>query len=193
MKKIKGNLVTGTTLSFIVHLAIAGFLYLWAFGHLHLNGNYELMQLDMSAEQQANVARIKPTPVDNWIISDSRIQPPPKPVQASTPVPTPVPTEVWVPAASTARRPKWIANFISPDDYPAVARQEGNDGRVILRVRIDSSGKINEVILLQGGCQILNEVAIRKVKNGIFTPAYNAQGLPIPCEVILPIKFQLKG
>jgi TonB family protein len=74
-----------------------------------------------------------------------------------------------------------------------VARQEGNDGRVILQVRIDATGRVREVALLQGKSQILNEVAIRKVKNGIFAPAYNAQGVPIPCEVILPIKFQLKG
>jgi TonB family protein len=191
MKKIKQNLVSGTMLSFIVHMAITGILYLWAFGNLHLNGKYELMQLDMSAAQQVNAAKIKPTPVDNWIISNNKVQPP-KPVQINTPVPTPAPTEVWVPAAAAARRPKWIANFISPDDYPATARQEGSDGRVILQVRIDASGAVREVNLLQGKSQILNEVAIRKVRSGIFTPAYNAQGYPIGCEVILPIKFQLK-
>ena len=193
MKKFRENLFTGTTLSLIVHLVITGTLYLWAFGFLHINAKYELMQLDMSSLPPPDAARARPTPEDEWIISDNKVQPLPKVQQVSTPTPVPVPTEVWVQAANTARRPQWIANFISPDDYPAVARQEGNDGRVILRVRIDSSGKVNDVTLLQGKCQILNEVAIRKVKNGIFTPAYNAQGLPIPCEVILPIKFQLRG
>lgn len=192
MKKIKENLLTGTTLSLIVHLVITGILYAWAFGYLHLNGKYEIMQLDMSAVQQTDAVRPKPTPVDNWIISNGKIQPLPKPVLINTPVPTPAPTEVYVPAAATARRPKWIANFISPEDYPAAARQEGSDGRVILQVRIDASGAVREVALLQGTSQLLNEFAIRKVRAGIFAPAYNAQGFPIGCEVILPIKFQLR-
>jgi hypothetical protein len=46
---------------------------------------------------------------------------------------------------------------------------------------------------LNGSNEILNEFAIRKVKNGIFTPAYDKQGSPVACEVILPILFKLVG
>ena len=46
--------------------------------------------------------------------------------------------------------------------------------------------------LLQGSNQELNEVAVRKLSRALFSPAYTAQGSPVACEVILPIKFQLK-
>ncbi|MGA2091747.1 MAG: energy transducer TonB [Endomicrobiales bacterium] len=159
-----------------------------------------ITELDMTTMVSAPPVGKPSKPAPTWVISKKKIQPAPQPepekipVEKETDTPPAVVggTGTWVPAAQTARKPRWTGNFISPGDYPLVARQEGNDGRVILQVHIDTEGRVQEVKLLQGSCEVLNEVAIRKVKNGIFSPAYDAQGAPVACEVILPIRFQLK-
>jgi protein TonB len=201
MRALQFNLTTGTTLSVFVHIGIVGVLYFWAFGYLKHNAPTLITELDMTTVIQAQPVGKPAKPAPAWVISKKKVQPAPtpepeKPLEKEVDTP-PAGVEdnaagVWVPAAQTARRPRWVGNFITQDDYPVLARQEGNDGRVILQVHIDTEGKIKEVKLLQDSCQILNEVAIRKVKNGIFTPAYDAQGAPVACEVILPIRFQLK-
>jgi protein TonB len=194
MKYLRFDLKAGTMLSLFVHMAIGGILYLWAFGYLKHNSLTIITELDMTAVTPAQIAGriVKPEPP--WLISRKKIQPlPPKLPEKEVPKPPEADDAGdYIPAAMTAHKPRWVGNFITPDDYPVVARQEGNDGRVIVQVRIDAEGKVRDVKLLQGSSQVLNEVAVRKVRNAIFTPAYNAQNLPVACEVILPIKFQLK-
>jgi protein TonB len=200
MKYLQYNLASGTAFSVVVHIGIVSILYIWAFGHLKQNTLPAIVtELDMSTViPAASVAKpSKSAPV--WVVSKKKIQPAPAPEPEKTPVependapPAVEGAGVWVPSAQTARKPRWIGNFITPSDYPAVARQEGNDGRVILKIHIDATGHVKEVIFLQGACEVLNQVAIRKVKEAIFSPAYNAQNEPVPCEVILPLRFQLK-
>ncbi|MCG3205849.1 MAG: hypothetical protein KCHDKBKB_02572 [Elusimicrobia bacterium] len=101
-------------------------------------------------------------------------------------------TGIYIPVSQAARKPKWIGNLISERDYPSVARAQGKDGRVVLSVLIDSSGKVQDVRLLQGAYEALNSVALEKLRNATFTPAYDANGNPVACKVILPIQFELK-
>ena len=98
----------------------------------------------------------------------------------------------YIPASQASRKPKWIKNFITPEDYPAVARQEGKDGRVVLSILLDSDGKVRDVRLLQGSYEALNEVALRKVKGAVFTPAYNEDNKTVSCKMTLPIRFELR-
>jgi protein TonB len=98
----------------------------------------------------------------------------------------------YLPASQVAQPPRWIGNLIGPNDYPRLARREGKDGRVLLSVLIDETGRVRDVQLLQGSDEILNEVALRKVREGVFTPAQSREGRPVPCKVILPIRFQLQ-
>ncbi|MBI3549076.1 MAG: energy transducer TonB [Elusimicrobia bacterium] len=99
---------------------------------------------------------------------------------------------VYVPASQTARQPRWIRNFITSRDYPILARQQGKDGRVTLSVLLDSEGRVLDVRLLEGAYELLNEVALRKVRQAVFTPAYDASGKAVPCQVTLPIRFELR-
>jgi len=99
----------------------------------------------------------------------------------------------YIPASSAARGPRWIGNFITSRDYPLVARKEGKDGLVVLKVRINSNGIVKDVALLSGSYEILNNVAIEKVRKAIFTPAYDTSGRPVPCEVKIPIRFKLRN
>lgn len=135
-------------------------------------------------------------------------EPPPTPVVAEA---TPEPPEVPMPpveqvaavsradaesrflsVAELARKPRWIKNFITDKDYPRVAEREGKDGRVVLTVFIDDTGLVEDVRLMQGSYEVLNEVALRKVREAVFTPAYDAEGRPVPSKVALPIKFELQ-
>ncbi len=98
----------------------------------------------------------------------------------------------YIPAEAASRKPRWIKNFITTHDYPALARQQGQDGRVVLTVLIDADGRVRDARLLQGSYDILNDVALRKVKEAVFSPAYNDQNKPVSCIVTLPIRFQLR-
>jgi hypothetical protein len=76
----------------------------------------------------------------------------------------------YVPVSETSRKPRWVKNFIRSSDYPAVARQEGKDGRVILTVLIDSEGQVRDARLLQGSYEIFNEVRPPQNKNRCVHP-----------------------
>lgn len=94
-------------------------------------------------------------------------------------------------ASQAFRKPKWIKNFITPQDYPAIARQEGKDGRVVLTILINAEGRVKDARLSQGSYEVLNKVALKKVKQALFTPAYNQENQPVSCKVTLPIRFKL--
>jgi protein TonB len=98
----------------------------------------------------------------------------------------------YISADQATRKPRWIRNFITPSDYPRVAREQGKDGRVLLVVLIDATGKVRDARLLQGSYEPLNEVALRKVKDAVFSPAYDKQNKPVSCKVTLPIRFELR-
>ncbi|MFY9270759.1 MAG: energy transducer TonB [Candidatus Manganitrophaceae bacterium] len=98
----------------------------------------------------------------------------------------------YLPASQVAQPPRWIGNLMTPRDYPPAARRKGKDGRVVMSVFIDETGRVREVRLLQGSDDILNEVALRKVREALFTPAYSQEGQPVACKVTLPIRFQLE-
>ncbi|MCG3205826.1 MAG: hypothetical protein KCHDKBKB_02549 [Elusimicrobia bacterium] len=98
----------------------------------------------------------------------------------------------YIPAEAAARKPRWIKNFITSRDYPLIARREGKDGRVVLVVLIDNEGRVRDARLMQGSYEALNEVALRKVREAVFTPAYDEKGRAVSCKVTLPIRFELK-
>lgn len=98
----------------------------------------------------------------------------------------------YVPASQAARKPRWIGNFISSRDYSLVAVQEGKDGRVVLTVWIDEEGRVRDARLLQGSYEILNDIALRKVREAKFSPAYDEDDRPVSCKVALPIRFELR-
>jgi|GEM_PF-1806609 len=98
----------------------------------------------------------------------------------------------YLSASEVARPPRWVGNLIGPGDYPRTARRKGKDGKVLLSVFIDEAGRVRDVRLLQGSDEALNEAALRKVREGIFTPAYNEDGKSVACRVTLPIRFHLE-
>lgn len=98
----------------------------------------------------------------------------------------------YIPVEQASRKPRWIRNFITSRDYPAIARTQGKDGRVVLTILLDEEGKVRDARLLEGSYDVLNEVALRKVKQAVFTPAYDHENRAVSCKMRLPIRFELR-
>jgi protein TonB len=162
-----------------------------------------------------------PPPPPTWTLPKPEELPPP-PVVEETPEPEPPPTQVveeaqpepqevppppveqvasvsaadiekrYLPASQAARQPRWVGNRISDNDYPRVAKRDGKDGLVVVSVLIDEAGRVQDVRLLRGSYEELNDVALRKVREGIFTPAYNGDGQAVAIKAMLPVRFELE-
>jgi protein TonB len=75
--------------------------------------------------------------------------------------------------------------------YPAVARQNGWQGRTVLRVEIRSDGHVGTVeVLHSSGYAVLDDAAVEAVRAGEFMPA-RVGGKPASSVVEVPIRFQL--
>ena len=75
--------------------------------------------------------------------------------------------------------------------YPAIARQNGWQGKTILRVEIRSDGHVGSVeVLRSSGYAVLDDAAVEAVQAGEFMPA-QVGGKPVSASVEVPIRFQL--
>ncbi|MEJ2232181.1 MAG: energy transducer TonB [Nitrospirales bacterium] len=75
--------------------------------------------------------------------------------------------------------------------YPRMAREQGWQGKVLLRVRISADGTVkNAMVQESSGFPILDESAMQAVKTWSFEPAKNGE-FPVPSTVDLPIRFDL--
>jgi len=87
--------------------------------------------------------------------------------------------------------PALISNPRPP--YPNKAREEGAEGIVYIKVKIDASGKISAATIARSsGREDLDQAAIKTVsEKWRFKPA-RAAGLPVPCEKTISIEFRLR-
>lgn len=216
LKKVPlGGVLTGTAISMMMHVSLVGGLYYWFFLRQPsaIVAELDLSQTPLVPPNMNRGAHHRNPPPD-WIFPKKEKAAAPLPVKAR-PVPVETKDEVkaqedvappcvdctetaadgsagYIDAALAARKPRWIRNLITSRDYPAVARQDGKDGRVVLTVIIGDDGRVKDARLLEGSYDILNEVALRKVKEAVFTPAYDASNKPVSCRVTLPIRFELR-
>lgn len=76
--------------------------------------------------------------------------------------------------------------------YPPLSRRMGEQGKVLLRVAVDSAGRPTDVQLHQGsGSLRLDRAALDAVRSWRFTPARQGD-LAVAASVIVPIVFSLK-
>ena len=76
--------------------------------------------------------------------------------------------------------------------YPADAVRQRLEGVVILRVTVSETGKVTKVKLVtSSGHQILDESALKAVKDWTFHPA-NQAGKSVSWSARLPVRFRLK-
>jgi protein TonB len=75
--------------------------------------------------------------------------------------------------------------------YPRMARQLGQEGRVILSVEINAGGLVQSVTVLKSsGYKLLDDAAVKTVQGWIFIPAVR-NGRPAASKLEIPVLFKL--
>lgn len=78
-----------------------------------------------------------------------------------------------------------------PPPYPLAARRQGIEGRVLLRVHVDTDGQCDAIhVLASSGSPLLDAAASTGVRRWRFQPATRA-GTPVASWVDVPIAFRL--
>jgi len=98
--------------------------------------------------------------------------------------------------ASLAKKISKDAALISRStpSYPRSARKKGIQGRVVVTVTIDTSGKISHSqISRSSGNSALDSSALSAAKRFRFTPAINGLGQAVSVKRSIPFNFQITG
>ncbi len=75
--------------------------------------------------------------------------------------------------------------------YPRMAREQGWQGKVVLRTQITADGKVTSATVQESsGFSLLDESAVQSVKGWSFEPAKNGE-FAVASTVDLPIRFDL--
>ena len=83
---------------------------------------------------------------------------------------------------------KWIDNNVQ---YPAVARENGIEGRVILKFIVEKDGSLSDSTVIRSVHPIVDREALRLVgQMPKWNPGKRA-GVPVRVRYCLPIKFKL--
>jgi protein TonB len=120
--------------------------------------------------------------------------PPPEPAPPPAPAPALAPL-VAPPPVVAVTRPIFTADYLEnpPPAYPAMSRRLGEQGRVILRVRVTAGGGADEIqIRDSSGHARLDEAARETVRRWRFVPAKRGD-TPVSAWVLIPISFRLEG
>lgn len=75
-------------------------------------------------------------------------------------------------------------------EYPAVAREAGMEGTVIVRALVGVDGRVVDASVAQGDIPVLNDPAVASVRKWTFKPA-RASGAPVAVWVSVPVRFSL--
>jgi protein TonB len=152
------------------------------------------------------VPRAEPTPPTPAPIAPA---PPAPPAEASAPAPAApaaLPSRTASEPAAAARGevasapptlspPNYKAAYLSnpPPAYPRVSRRNGEEGTVVLRVRVSAAGAAIQVqVERTSGSERLDAAALEAVKAWRFVPARRGAEA-IEASVLVPIVFSLSG
>lgn len=73
--------------------------------------------------------------------------------------------------------------------YPDSVLGSGLEGRVIVKMWVDTVGKVERAVVLKSDAEVFNEPAIKAAKQFVFTPAY-MKDRPVAVWVSYPFRFQ---
>lgn len=155
-------------------------------------------------QPQPAIVPPKPKPVAR------RPQPMAQPTQLAAPADSPAPTPIAVAPAPTIQtsppapslaapvvaptQPRFDADYLDNPKpvYPAISRRLAEQGRVVLRVRVEADGRAADVQLhTSSGSPRLDQSALDTVRRWKFVPARLGQ-TPTAAWVLVPIAFTLK-
>jgi protein TonB len=75
--------------------------------------------------------------------------------------------------------------------YPDFAKKAGIEGRVIVQFVVDEKGNVTNPKVVRGVHKLLNEEAIKAVKDQKFKPG-KQRGKPVKVQMSLPVTFRLQ-
>ncbi|GMT47909.1 MAG: protein TonB [bacterium] len=76
-------------------------------------------------------------------------------------------------------------------EYPWIARKMGREGRVLLRLAIDETGRLLDVVVVEKAGFGFDREAVRAVMLSTFRPAVR-NGMPVKSEALLYVKFEFE-
>ena len=137
-----------------------------------------------------------PRPQPKPVVRPPPRRPPPQPTQAplqTTMVPPPVPppptpTGPVVSAGYRAALSSWLE---SHKRYPESARERGEEGRAVLRFRVDRSGRVLGYAIAQSTGHPDLDAAIDQIMRGASLPPFPADMAASEVEVSVAIRFAL--
>lgn len=83
-----------------------------------------------------------------------------------------------------------ILRLVKPT-YPQEARRLGKEGVVILKLTIETSGKVGTIETVQSAGFGMEEAARDAILRSLFRPA-TLNGQPVVCQAFLPLHFKLQ-
>jgi len=114
---------------------------------------------------------------------------PPTPDPAASPAGSGSGAAVASSTGDALARPRYRSNPAPP--YPPAARRRGQEGVVLLAVRVSASGRPEAVeVRLSSGFAALDAAAVAAVREWEFEPG-RVGGVPVPSQVEVPIHFEL--
>jgi len=146
--------------------------------------------LEPSSEEPLRPIRVRPPRPRSPVPSPAV----PAPVaEAPAPPPAPAPASASRPPPSAGLfRPPRSATRALPVDYPALARREGLEGRVVLRLRVSSGGRVVAAeVATSSGHALLDDAALAAAARWTFEPALR-DGVPVDAWVLVPVRFTLE-
>jgi TonB family protein len=201
------RLTLGLTVSLGVHtlFCLAGWGWLtWQHLHPDFITNIDLQSSSLLLRPQRTIAGVFAAPPAPWVLAAATRRPLPAARVPPTPVPTAVVSDdqaeaapagnaapIWVPAAAAAQIPEWIDGTITEEDYPAAARRQGREGRVVASVAIDAAGMVREVRIVEGRDAEFNQVVVKRLTQAKFRPGRDQFGNPIAVRMTIPVVFEL--
>jgi protein TonB len=152
----------------------------------------------------AKAEPVKTEPAKTKIVStkaEASVTPPPADVNAELALvaapaePVAAPAAAAAPAEANIEPPRFAAAYLQnpAPEYPQLSRRMGEQGRVLLRVLVSSSGLADRVqIETSSGSNKLDEAALKAVEKWNFVPAKRSNQ-PVSAYVLVPVKFSLNS
>jgi protein TonB len=146
----------------------------------------------------------KKTPQARQLVAEAPVVAPSEPMALpSQPDPEPEPVAVAEPAPPAPQMPAGPVTLsselsvacphLNAPVYPALSRRLGEEGKLVLRVELDESGRVNIAqVVNSSGYKRLDEAAMAAVKTWRCNPPMR-NGNPVRAIALQPFNFVLQG
>ena len=79
--------------------------------------------------------------------------------------------------------------YREPPVYPMLARKLGREGRVLLRITLDESGRQKSIEVIERSGFGFTDAAVAALKKSVFLPA-RKDGKNVAARVLVPVRFR---